>query len=109
MTTDEPSTTESTSLVDIVPESTTLADSTTELFSQTAGSAGPTPDSGVNLIGYVIGGFAGAICIFFVAIIAVVVLRYLVRRMKHNRDTQYCGNINNPSEFNIIFIHNVMQ
>jgi hypothetical protein len=109
MTTDEPPTTEFTTLADTVPEPTTLADSTTELFSQTAD--GPTPDSGVNLIGYVVGGFAGAICISLVAIIAVVVLRYLVRRMKHNyRDTQYnCGNINNPSELNIIFIHNVMQ
>ncbi len=94
VTTNEPSTTESTTLADIVPEPTALADSTTELFSQTA--AGPTPDSGINLIGYVVGGFAGAICIFLVAIIVVVVLRYLVRRMKHNRDIQYCGN--NPSE-----------
>ncbi len=87
MTTNDPSTT----------ESTTLADSTTELFSQTA--ARPTPDSGVNLIGYVIGGFAGAICTFLVAIIAGV-LRYVIRWMKQNRDIQYNygNNINNPSE-----------
>ena len=100
---------ESQFLGDFPPTELPLTTTEASTISQTAAGPGPTPNSGVNLIGYVIGGFAGAVCILLIVVIlVVVVLRCTIStRMKHNGDTQYYGKthkLDNPSEL-IILLH----